>query len=80
MSSDSSASTKRHPRELGEADITAFLNDLAANRNVAAGTQNQAPSALPFLYKEVLGQELAWLDGLRVLERIRLRVTDADLC
>jgi integrase len=44
--------------------VTAFLNHLAAERKVAASTQNQALSALLFLYKEVLGRELAWLDGL----------------
>jgi integron integrase len=55
---------KRHPRELGEAEVTAFLNDLALARNVAGGTQNQALSALLFLYKEVLGRDLPWLDGL----------------
>ena len=55
---------KRHPREMGEAEVTAFLYDLASARNVAGGTQNQALSALLFLYKEVLGKDLAWLDGL----------------
>jgi len=55
---------KRHPLELGEAHVTAFLSHLATDRNVAASTQNQALSALLFLYKEVLGRELAWLDGL----------------
>ncbi len=57
-------SEKRHPAALGEAEVTAFLNHLAAERKVAASTQNQALSALLFLYKEVLGRELAWLDGL----------------
>lgn len=57
-------SGKRHPRELGEAEVTAFLNHLAAERKVAAGTQNQALSALLFLYREVLGMELGWLQGL----------------
>jgi integron integrase len=56
---------KRHPATLGEAEVTAFLNHLAAERHVAAATQNQALSALLFLYKEVLGQELGWLDGLK---------------
>ena len=56
---------KRHPRDLGEAEVTAFLNHLAAERRVAPATQNQALSALLFLYKEVLGRELAWLDGLK---------------
>ncbi len=55
---------KRHPAELGEAAVTAFLNYLATDRNVAASTQNQALSALLFLYKETLGIELDWLDGL----------------
>jgi len=60
---------KRHPRDIGEAEVTAFLNDLAAVRKVAGGTQNQALSALLFLYKEVLGQELPWLDGLQRAKR-----------
>ena len=55
---------KRHPSELGEAEVTTFLNHLATDRKVAASTQNQALSALLFLYKEVLGSELNWLDGL----------------
>ena len=58
-------SGRRHPAVLGEAEVTAFLNHLAAERKVAASTQNQALSALLFLYKEVLGRELAWLDGLQ---------------
>lgn len=56
---------KRHPASMGEAEVTAFLNHLALDRRVAASTQNQALSALLFLYKEVLGCELPWLDGLR---------------
>ena len=62
-------SGKRHPATLGESEVTAFLNHLAADRNVAASTQNQALSALLFLYKEVLGHELAWLDGLQRAKR-----------
>jgi Phage integrase, N-terminal SAM-like domain len=42
----------RHPRELGEPEVTAFLNSLVAGRGVAAATQNQALSALLFLYKK----------------------------
>jgi len=56
---------KRHPEVLGEAEVTAFLNHLAADRKVAAATQNQALSAILFLYREVLGRELAWLDGVQ---------------
>ena len=55
---------KRHPKDLGEPDVTAFLNHLARDRGVAASTQNQALSALLFLYKEVLATQLAWLEGL----------------
>jgi integron integrase len=60
---------KRHPAELGEPEVTAFLNYLATKRKVAAATQNQALSALLFLYKHVLGRELAWLDGLQRASR-----------
>jgi integron integrase len=57
-------SGKRHPAELGAAEVTAFLNYLARERDVAAATQNQALSALLFLYREVLRQPLPWLDEL----------------
>lgn len=49
---------KRHPAQMGVPEIEAFLTDLAVNLKVAASTQNQALSALLFLYKEVLNQEL----------------------
>src|SRR5256885_10785446 len=52
---------KRHPAEMVAAEVTAFLSWLATVRNVAAATQNQALSALLFLYKHVLGQDLPWL-------------------
>jgi len=55
------ANGKRHPREMGGAEVTAFLTSLATDANVAAGTQNQALSALLFLYQHVLGMELPWL-------------------
>jgi len=54
----------RHPRDLGEPEVTAFLNSLVAGRGLAAATQNQALSSLLFLYKEVLERPLDWLDGL----------------
>src|SRR5262245_43276098 len=44
----------RHPAEMGEAEVEGFLSWLAVERNVAAATQNQALSALLFLYKELL--------------------------
>jgi integron integrase len=57
-------SGKRHPEGMGAAEVTAFLNHLARERKVAANTQNQALSALLFLYKEALGTPLPWLDDL----------------
>jgi len=53
---------KRHPRELGVQEVTAFLTYLAVERSVAPATQNQAKSALLFLYREVLNLRLPWLD------------------
>jgi len=49
---------------MGAAEVEAFLTHLAVEGGVAASTQNQAKSALLFLYKEVLGVELPWLDGV----------------
>jgi len=53
---------KRHPAELGAPEVEAFLTHLAVDRGVSASTQNQAKSALLFMYKEVLGAQLPWLD------------------
>uniref|UniRef100_E6QU89 Integrase/recombinase (E2 protein) n=1 Tax=mine drainage metagenome TaxID=410659 RepID=E6QU89_9ZZZZ len=55
---------KRHPKEMGAAEVEAFLTHLAVVRQVSASTQNQAKSALLFLYKQVLGVELPWLDDV----------------
>jgi integron integrase len=55
---------KRHPGEMGKDEVEAFLTSLAVDRNVSAATQNQALSALLFLYREVLGIELPWLDDV----------------
>jgi integron integrase len=55
---------KRHPAAMGAPEVTAFLTFLAVEGKVAASTQNQALSALLFLYREVLGVELPWLDDL----------------
>jgi len=60
---------KRHPREMGAEEVEAFLSDLAVRRNVSAATQNQALAALLFLYKEVLGIQLPWLDGVARAKR-----------
>ena len=53
---------KRHPSEMGAVEVEVFLTYLAVERHVSASTQNQAKSALLFLYKEVLGVALPWLD------------------
>jgi integron integrase len=53
---------KRHPRDMGAAEVTRFLTSLAVDRRVSAATQNQALSAILFLYKYVLETELPWLD------------------
>ena len=64
---------KRHPAEMGGQEVTAFLSYLATERNVAASTQNQALSALLFLYKAVLQKELPWLDDVvRAKRPVRL--------
>ena len=55
---------KRHPSEMAETEVTQFLTSLARDGNVAASTQNQALSALLFLYKEVLKLEIGWLDNV----------------
>jgi site-specific recombinase XerD len=55
---------KRHPADMGATEITQFLSALAVQRNVAASTQNQALSALLFLYRNVLEQELPWLEDV----------------
>jgi integron integrase len=52
---------KRHPSDMGAAEVTAFLSHLAVAGNVAASTQQQALSALLFLYRDVLGTELPWM-------------------
>ena len=56
-------SGKRHPSEMGEAEIAAFLTDLAVERRVSPGTQNQALNALVFLYKHVLRRPLGDIVG-----------------
>ena len=72
----------RHPKELGAAQVEAFLTHLAVQGNVSASTQNQAKSALLFLYKEVLGSELPWLDGIESAkrpQRLPVVLTEAEV-
>ena len=73
---------KRHPRELGADHVAAFLSSLANERHVAASTQNQALAALLFLYKDVLGMELPWMEGIaraRRPKRVPDVLTAADI-
>jgi len=73
---------KRHPAEMGAAEVTRFLTSLAVDGNVAASTQNQALSALLFLYREVLEQDLPWLDNVvraKGAQRLPVVLTRADV-
>jgi hypothetical protein len=54
----------RHPAEMAEPEINAFLTHLGIKEKVSASTQNQALSALLFLYREVLQRDLPWIDGI----------------
>ncbi len=60
---------KRHPREMGAPEVEAFLSDLATQGRVTASTQNQALSAILFLYRQVLGIELPWMEGIKRAKR-----------
>lgn len=62
---------KRHPQEMGAAEVEAFLSHLAVDRQVSASTQNQAKAALLYLYKQVLGVDLPWLDEVVQAKRPR---------
>jgi hypothetical protein len=54
---------KRHPQEMGAVEVKLF-DALAVQRQVSASTQNQAKAAILYLYKQVLGVDLPWLDGV----------------
>lgn len=62
----------RDPLEMGKKEVERFLSHLAVERDVAASTQNQALSALLFLYRDVLGIRLDWLDGVVRAKRPKL--------
>jgi len=81
---------KRHPKEMGEAEITAFLSGLAVKSKVSASTQNQALCAILFLYREVLKLDLCRLEDVVrakisrrlpvVLTRDEVRIVLEQLC
>lgn len=73
---------KRHPSQMGAAEVEAFLTYLAVQGKVASSTQNQAKAALLFLYREVLEQELPWLDNIqqaKAPKRLPVVLTEAEV-
>ncbi len=73
---------KRHPKDMGAAEVENFLTHLAVVRKVSASTQNQAKSALLYLYKEVLELELPWLDNVtqaKVPKRMPVVLTKSEV-
>jgi integron integrase len=73
---------KRHPKDMGPEEVRDFLSHLATERNVSASTQNQAKSALLFLYREVLHIELPWLDEViaaRASRRLPVVLTPTEI-
>jgi integron integrase len=73
---------KRHPLDMGKAEIEAFLTHLAVNRDVAPSTQNQAFSALLFLYRQVLDRDMPWLDSVtraKKPKRLPVVLTSAEV-
>lgn len=69
---------KKHPQEMGAKEVESFLTYLAVEGKVSASTQNQARSALLFLYKHVLGMELPWLDNVEQAKKPRRLPTVLD--
>jgi len=73
---------KRHPAEMGAVEVTQFLSSLAQQDHVAASTQNQALSALLFLYRQVLQVEMPWLDNVvraKLSERLPVVLTREEI-
>ena len=80
---------RKHPREMGSAEVEAFLTHLAVKQRVSAATQNQALHALLFLYRQVIGSDLPWLENITraskpkrlpvVLSRTEVRAVLAEL-
>lgn len=60
---------KRHPRDMGATEVSAFLSSLAITAKVAASTQNQALNAILFLYRDVLKIALPWLEDVQRAKR-----------
>ena len=73
---------KRHPRDMGGAEVGAFLSHLAVKREVASSTQNQAKAAILFLYRHVLHSQLPWIDDVvaaKVPRRLPVVLTEREI-
>lgn len=73
---------KRHPRDMGAAEIEAYLSDLAVRKRVSPSTQNQAKAALLFLYRVVMEVQLPWLDKVvqaKVTPRLPVVLTPTEV-
>ncbi len=73
---------KRHPQDMGAAEVEAFLTYLAVERQVSASTQNQAKAALLYLYKELLQIQLPWLDEVvqaKAAKRLPVVLTPSEV-
>jgi integron integrase len=73
---------KRHPKDMGATEVTAFLTHLAVVGQVSSSTQNQALSAILFLYREVLGIELPWLNDVvraKLSQRLPMVLTRSEV-
>lgn len=73
---------KRHPQDMGAVEVEAFLSHLAVERQVSVSTQNQAKAAILYLYKQVLGMELPWLDEVvqaKRLQRLPVVLTPSEV-
>src|SRR5712692_8266128 len=55
---------KKHPKDMGKQEVSAFLTHLAVDRRVSASTQNQALAAVLFLYREVLETDIGWIENI----------------
>lgn len=60
---------KRHPKDMGQKEVGEFLTHLAVDNNVAASTQNQALNAISFLYRQVMQQEIGWIEEFHKARR-----------
>lgn len=72
----------RHPRDLGLQHVEGFLSHLAVKQNVSASTQAQARSAILFLYKEVLGTQMPWMENVvsaKVSRKLPVVLTETEV-